>query len=31
MIVDMRMRKLSTMTQSSYIRAVRQFAGHGEG
>jgi hypothetical protein len=28
MIVDMRMRKLSTMTQSSYIRAVRQFAGH---
>jgi hypothetical protein len=27
MIDDMRMRKLSPKTQSSYIRAVRQFAG----
>jgi site-specific recombinase XerD len=28
MIEDMRMRKLSTKTQSSYIRAVRHFAGY---
>jgi integrase-like protein len=28
MIDDMRMRKLSPKTQSSYIRAVRQFAGY---
>jgi len=27
MIEDMRMRKLSSQTQSSYIRIVRQFAG----
>jgi integrase/recombinase XerD len=27
MIEDMRMRKLSAKTQSSYIRAVRHFAG----
>jgi Phage integrase, N-terminal SAM-like domain len=27
MIEDMRMRKLSTKTQESYIRAVRHFAG----
>jgi hypothetical protein len=31
MIEDMRMRKLSTKTQSSYIRAVRHFAGYPEG
>jgi len=28
MIEDMRMRKLSTKTQSTYIRAVRHFAGY---
>src|ERR1700704_5558499 len=28
MIEDMRMRKLSTKTQSAYIRAVRHFAGY---
>src|SRR5882762_3669516 len=28
MIEDMRMRKMSTKTQSSYIRAVRHFAGY---
>ncbi len=28
MIEDMRMRKLSTKTQESYIRAVRHFAGY---
>ena len=28
MIEDMRMRKLSTKTQSQYIRAVRHFAGY---
>ena len=28
MIEDMRMRKLSAKTQSSYIRAVRHFAGY---
>src|SRR5258708_9494875 len=28
MIEDMRMRKMSTKTQSTYIRAVRHFAGY---
>jgi integrase/recombinase XerD len=31
MIEDMRMRKLSTKTQDTYIRAVRHFAGYLDG